>query len=250
MNTEAKINLNNKDSQLIIDKIYPEYKELMTEIKRAKKEGDDLGELIKFNRRIRISLGVTIEFGDIQETQKKEVKDSYVQMIKISDMWFSFEKISDIYKKQNKKESNKSKTKIFSEQEIEKIGINESNKNFNTMLENLLSEDKKNRQEIHGVILPYLCNNTTGGTKNTLDGISDKIKQCKELEMNEINALAYGIRNIYAHEGATAALGSSRYAQKNKIFKIIYDTLVINSFMICISVCKEKLAVLKNTAEI
>ena len=54
----------------------------------------------------------------------------------------------------------------------------------------------------------------------------------KPLEFEHLLAIAYGLRNLYVHEGVMAALGTKDYALKRRLYQVVLDNLILSSLVV------------------
>ncbi|GAA5531244.1 hypothetical protein [Herpetosiphon gulosus] len=122
--------------------------------------------------------------------------------------------------------SNKSKTDLYQESTLLLIGFHSTTDNFNALISTHLVNTPQQRRELY-LILAYIRNNTQNKTKKLIEETITFIKNKQNLHTKHILALCYGIRNIYAHNGVAAALGSENYRFKQIFYLILYDSLVL-----------------------
>lgn len=149
-------------------------------------------------------------------------------MLKISDLWFSFEHLSKVAADDIKKKSDASSVDLYDSAGLTSTGLDVVTEQFNNTLNARVLHRSDWRKVIYG-LLAYLKNNTKGGTKSTLGEIRDLIKDRQPLQTKHGFALAYGLRNLYVHQGVTAALGSKQYAVNRAFFMVVHDAVLLYS---------------------
>ena len=91
------------------------------------------------------------------------------------------------------------------------------------------------------MMLAYLRNGTRGGTRALLADSIRLVKGESALQARHIFALAYGLRNIYVHNGVAAALGSRNYKAKRVLYEALHDSLILYSLALGDSYCQRYL---------
>ena len=230
-------------NQPLLEKLYPSYsnnaKLLVSKISDDRK----LSRFDRFNKRFKISWGIEIEFTDDLRIIKEDTRACYRLMLKLSDLWFSFEHLvrtaaDAIPNDMNTK--SKSKVNFYQQRTQEELGFNKITDNFNQILTSKILHEKGWKQEINQ-LFAYLVSRTTGETKRIIADAILQIDQKKEFQAKHIFALAYGIRNIYVHEGVAAALGGKNYEVKKTLYQALYDTLILYSLALGNAYCCKRL---------
>ncbi|WP_430680094.1 hypothetical protein [Leptolyngbya sp. AN10] len=182
-----------------------------------------------------------VKFTDSLSITREDTRACYMLMLKISDLWFAFEHLTntacDVIPKD---EDQKSKANFYSRDTLTSLEFDPITSNFNELLKSQVLHRAVWRREIYPFI-QYLVNNTKGGTKSLISDALIHIKNLRQLEAKHIFALAYGIRNIYVHEGVAAALGSKNYKVKRAFYLVLYDVLILYSLALGDAYCCKKL---------
>jgi hypothetical protein len=163
-----------------------------------------------FNIRIRLALDVIIDFkGEISLTKSKEVRDTYILIIRLMESWNAYEALFHYAKDINKcSNPNGGIYKAYSQMFLMEIGTlsifrnnleelrlkystENSFKNNFVQLINRIQEDDR--------IKPRLSSDCKV--------IMDFFEGGKEISGIEIIALIYAERNMYYHNGETAKMG-------------------------------------------
>ncbi len=203
-----------------------------------------------FNKRLQISWGMRIEFTDDLRITSEEIRACYRLMLKISDLWSAFEHLVKVASKliaKDKEPGNTSKVDLYQDSTMRTLGFNAITLNVNELWRDRVIHVPTYRHEIH-MMLAYLENGTKGQTKKLLVEVRQLIKKKQPLREKHIFALAYGIRNIYLHDGVAAALGHPKYQAKRALFKLLHDSLILYSLALGDSYCQKYLQTLE-TAE-
>jgi hypothetical protein len=228
-------------SQALLESLYEGYsvnaKSLISKISQDK----GLSDFDRFNKRLKISWGMKIEFTDNLPITREDTRACYVLMLKISDLWFAFEHLVNTACEVIPKDAaSPNKVDLYQDSTLEAIGFHDITSNFNRLLYEHVLHKKTFRREVYP-LLAYLKNNTRSGTRSMISDTILLIRDKKELQAKHIFALAYGIRNIYVHEGVAAALGTSNYQVKRILYSVLYDALILYSLELGDSYCREKL---------
>jgi len=189
-----------------------------------------------FNIRLRLALDIQIDFkGEISLTKTVQVRETYVKIIKLMEMWNAYEALfhyaKDIGKYANPKAN---KAKIYSQTLLKEIGSL-------TVLKQATDDLKSNYVNRDGFkndfdqYIKRIEDDTR--IKNTLteDAISIKehMKNENAISGIEILSLIYSERNMYYHNGETAKMGM-RYSNR-KLLIDTYKTCLINHTLMVIN---------------
>ncbi|RUR73935.1 hypothetical protein ACF3DV_25305 [Chlorogloeopsis fritschii PCC 9212] len=228
-------------NQSILEALFESYsknaKLLISKISQDK----NLSQFDRFDKRFNITWGMKIEFNDNLRITKEDTRACYMLMLKISDLWFAFEHLVKTASEVIPKDTNfHSKVDFYQESTLEALGFNPITSNFNQLMYGKVLHREAWRREVYH-LLAYLKNNTTGGTQKLIEAAIILIKDNNALQAKHIFSIAYGIRNIYVHEGVSAALGSRNYQVKRALYLVVYDILVLYSLALADSYCCKKL---------
>lgn len=216
-------------SKTILSNLYPHYRTHSKAVIAAINHDKKLSEFDRFNRRFKISWGLKIDFTDTLPIRSDYTRQCYLLMIKIADLWFAFEHLVETASYLIPKDAclaNKSKTDLYQESTLLLIGFHSTTDNFNALISTHLVNKPRQRRELY-LILAYIKKNIQNKTKKLIEETITFIKNKQNLHTKHILALCYGIRNIYAHNGVAAALGSKNYRFKQIFYLILYDSLVL-----------------------
>ncbi|MEM5871733.1 MAG: hypothetical protein QW051_02560 [Candidatus Aenigmatarchaeota archaeon] len=169
-----------------------------------------------FNIRLRLAFDIQIDFkGEISLTKTKEVKKTYVLLIKLMEIWNAYEALFH-YAKDTKKYVNVKESiyKAYSQTLLNEVGSltilkntldelkkkYDSNKNFKSDFKQLIK-----RIEDDDRIRPNLT--------ESCKSIVEYFEGNKTISGIEMIALIYAERNMYYHNGETAKMGM-RYGNR------------------------------------
>jgi hypothetical protein len=226
-------------SQALLEALYPNYstnsKALISRIGQDKK----LSQFDTFNKRLKISWGMRIEFNDNLPIKDEDTRACYMLMLKISDLWFAFEHLVQTSSELIPTDApSRSSVDLYRDSTLAALGFPDITSHFNRLLYTHVLHKPNYRKEMYR-LLAYLKNNTKGGTKNAIADTIARIKEKQELQTKHIFALAYGIRNVYVHKGVAAALGSKNYRLKRVLYSILYDSLILYSLALGDAYCRK-----------
>lgn len=218
------------EAQRIFEEIYPQYRERSREVLRRIETERNFSQFDAFNKRLKISCGLELSFSDQLNIHREDTRACYVLMYKISDLWYAFEHLLAIAPPTIPCES-KSKVAPFSRETVEVVGLVPVSELFGELSGQHVTAESKWRKELYPV-LSYFINNTERGTKKALQRSLKAVKEKNPWGIEDLLALAYGIRNLYVHKGVMAALGTQDYALKRRLYQVILDCLKLAAFQL------------------
>lgn len=181
-----------------------------------------------------------IEYTDDLPIHREETRRCYELMLKLSDLWFTFEHLLKVVKELFPWDApSASKSNPFSAETRQRIGFTSISQQTTHTLRHHVFNEPRNRQEIY-LLLSYLANNTYGSTRRIVEEIRVIIKSGDPFEACHYFSMIYALRNIYSHQGVAAALGGRDYTLKCRLYSILYDALVLYSLALGDAYCREK----------
>lgn len=182
-----------------------------------------------FNIRLRLALDIQIDFkGEISLTKTEEVRETYVKIIKLMEMWNAYEALfhyaKDIGKYANPKAN---KAKIYSQTLLNEIGSLTVLKQATDSLKNNYSDRDRFKEDFDQYV-KRIEDDDRLKTTLTEDAVSMKeyLSNNKSISGIEILSLIYAERNMYYHNGETAKMGM-RYSNR-KLLIDTYKTCLVN----------------------
>lgn len=229
-----------------MNQLYFEYERNLRKLREL--EQDDLARSLRlFNIRIRLAIDIQIDFkGEISLTKTKEVRDTYVLLIQLMELWNAYEALSHYVSEVTDHVAKKvSKSKIYSQAYLKQVGslsvlantmksIKESYKKSNTFRDDFESYIK--RIEEDGKLSKTL--------KNDAESIREYTKEEKDISGIELLSLIYAERNMYYHNGETAKMGM-RYSNRKKLILLLKTALLEQTLMVANSVIIERIRACK-----
>jgi hypothetical protein len=174
-----------------------------------------------FNIRLRLAIDIQIDFkGEISLTKTKEVRDTYVLLIKLMESWNAYEALFHYVKETNKyANTRESIYKAYSQTFLIEVGslpvlkstLDTLKLKYNTEIDFAIDfKQLIKRIEDDERIKP----NLTESCKNILEYFEGN----RVISGIEIIALIYAERNMYYHNGETAKMGM-RYGNRQYLIQ-------------------------------
>ena len=165
-----------------------------------------------FNIRLRLAIDIQVNFrGEVSLTKSKEVKETYIKLIKLLEIWNAYEAFYH-YLKETKKyvNVNESIYKKYSQTFLNDVGSLPVLKETIDQLKYKYLKDTTFKHDFNELINRIekddrIRENLTKSCKNILVYLDSN----KNISGIETIALIYAERNIYYHNGETAKMGMS-----------------------------------------
>ena len=182
-----------------MNQLYFEYDSNFEQLREL--EQDDLARSLRlFNIRIRLAIDIQIDFkGEISLTKTKDVRDTYVMLIQLMELWNAYEALSHYVGEVTEHiAKNSGKSKIYSQTFLKKIAslpileetiasIKEACNNSATFQEDFDNYIQRIEEDV----------NLSITLKTDATSILKYIKNEKEISGIEILSLIYAERNMY-----------------------------------------------------
>jgi hypothetical protein len=221
-----------EESQLILSGLWAKYDKnarAALYLFKSDKFGASQRVFTSINLRLTVSLGISVDFSHAGNPKSKESLRIYELLLKISDLWFSFEHLIETCKKHPSnfnfvKKNTNSKFNVLedwlsSEPEFSRIVVHcrEIFKELN-IEPSYFALREKTINEIHSKL-------PDGGSKKEIDRLNKLLqnKSYEQIHFVHLSALMYATRNFYVHNGAVSKIGHPNY----KFLEFVYDTLVL-----------------------
>lgn len=224
------INLYFPESRALFEESFPLYRERTKAILHLIKEDRSLSRFDAFNKRLKIACGLQFQFSDQLNITKPDTRACYELMYRIADIWYAYEHLLSV-SNDDLPRMNTSKVALFHSDVFEAIGLPRIERCFSTLFAANVTDESKWRRELYPV-LAYFINNTNGATQKALRRCSNAVKEKRTVEFEHLLALAYGMRNLYVHEGVMAALGTRDYALKRRLYQVVLDCLILSCIFV------------------
>lgn len=174
-----------------------------------------------FNIRLRLAIDIQIDFkGEISLTKTKEVRDTYVLIIKLMESWNAYEALFHYVKETNKyANARESIYKTYSQTLLNEAGSLPVLKATLDSLKSKYNTENNFKTDFIQLIKKIedddrIRPNLTENCKN----IIEYFERNKNISGIEIIALIYAERNMYFHNGETAKMGM-RYGNRQYLIK-------------------------------
>jgi hypothetical protein len=165
-----------------------------------------------FNIRLRLAIDIQVNFkGEVSLTKSKEVKDIYIKLIKLLEIWNAYEAFYHYLKETNKYVNvNESIYKKYSQTFLNEVGSLPVLKETIDQIKFKFLKDSTFKHDFNELINRIekddrIRENLTKSCKNILTYLDRN----KNISGIEIIALIYAERNMYYHNGETAKMGMS-----------------------------------------
>lgn len=229
MSVDYPINLFKAEPESLLADVYPVYATRSKEVLRLVKEHRELSTFDAFNKRFKIACGLKITFTDKLNIKREDTRACYELMYRISDLWYALEHLIEISNPEIPKSG--SKVQPYSDETMQAIGLSDVESCFAASFRHYVAAESSWRQQVY-IVIASLAKNAKGKSKIALKNCSDGIRKRRPLGFNDLLALAYALRNMFVHEGATAALGTKDYKVKRRLYEVVHDHLVLSALVI------------------
>ena len=197
-----------------------------------------------FNIRIRLAIDIEINFkGENSLTKTKNVRETYIQIIKLMEMWNAYEALSH-YAKDVSSHVNKgvTKSRIYTQEFLKKVG---SLQILNNTLEVLkLKYDESDKFEVDFKQYVERINTNKHLTSSTLKDDAKSVllyfQEQKSIHGIEILSLIYAERNMYYHNGEAAKMGML-YSNRKYLIEKYIDVLREHTLKLAIYIINEQI---------
>lgn len=207
-------------------------------------EQDDLPRSLRlFNIRIRLAMDIQIDFsGGISLTKSKDVRDTYVLIIQLMELWNAYEALSHYAEEVTDHVAKKvSKSKIYSQKYLREVG---SLENLESVLVNIRESYKRSRtfkEDFENYLDRIEHDQKLSKTlKEDASSIRKFAASQKEISGIEILSLIYAERNMYYHNGETAKMGM-RYSNRKKLISWYKEALLVHTLKVVNNVILERI---------
>lgn len=220
--------------------LYDQYADVATPLLRHTAEDKTLSTFVSYNNRFKVSCAMQIDLSGVSNIKRQDTRDCYVLMIKIADLWFSYEHLQRLAREIFPWKKKYKTVDAFDQETMSVLGFDPITENFNCLMRSHVLHTPAFRKQIY-LLLEILKENTKDGTQTTIGEIKPLIRDGARLDTRHAMALAYGLRNVYAHKGVAAAMGLDDYRVKKALYLVVYDTLMLYSLALGSAYCRGKL---------
>lgn len=189
-------------------------------------------KLRMFRVRLRLVIGLKIDF-DTQYSmvKNKPTADTYVEIIKCNESWFSYEGMKKYCESENwNKADSNTPVDIFDANMMNSLQTNHIQSICNNQLNEKILKTASFKTDIISY-LDFLVNNLSNGAVTLKRFISQAQTSFNQnpISLNHIHifSIIYGTRNIFVHRGESAKSGVKYYRNKIALLKILYDFMIL-----------------------
>lgn len=196
---------------------------------KSQKEDIFPKELRLFRVRLRLAIGLVIDFDEDYAMVKREgLRDTYIEIMKCNEAWFSYESMKVMCDEWNLTKANSPKYDIFDAENLAKFNISDITELCNAQIKNQIYSSSTITDDVKCYLLYLTQSNTIrNGLRNTINPIINKIENNQEWLPKEIFSVIYATRNIFVHNSDTAQSGIKYVKNKILLLKILYDYIIL-----------------------
>ncbi|MFC1720113.1 hypothetical protein ACFL00_03120 [Pseudomonadota bacterium] len=220
--------------------LFNQYESKFEELKDLEQD-DLLRSLRLFNIRLRLAMDIQIDFkGQNSLTKSKSVRDTYVLIIRLNEMWNAYEALSHYANEVGQHVAKGvSKSRIYTQTFLKTVG---SMQTLSGLLEWLNSEYDSNNHFKRD--FEQYINRIEQSSKATIKADASSVLAHlhgeKSISGIELLSLIYAERNLYYHNGETAKMGMS-YSNRKKLLHYYQETLTEHSLRLANHVIDEQI---------
>lgn len=216
-----------------MNKLYNQYRKSLRQL-RDLEQDELLRSLTLFNIRIRLALDIEVDFkGKIALTKRKEVRETYILIIKLMELWNAYEALSHYVDEITGRVVKKvSKSRIYTQEFLKKVGSLETLSKALQKIKNSYESEGQFCHDFNQYIKRINRDKKLSKTlKNDAKSILDHANGYKRISGIEVLSLIYAERNMYYHNGETAKM-EMRYSNRKKIIQYYRDALMAHTLML------------------
>jgi len=225
-----------------MNQLFQQYEQNLSQLREL--EEDSLPRSLRlFNIRIRLAIDIEIDFkGMISLTKTKDVRDTYVLIIQLMELWNAYEALSHyVNEATSHVAKGVTKSKINTQKYLKSIGslpaLEETAKNIQASYKS----SRTFREDFDSYISRVENDEKLSKTlKGDVCNIRKYVKEEKTISGIEVLSLIYAERNMYYHNGETAKMGM-RYSNRKKLIAWYKDVLLDNIMKVANSVIIERI---------
>ena len=196
-----------------------------------------------FNIRFRLAVDIEIDFkGKISLTKTKQVRDTYILIVKLMEAWNAYEALSKYARVAGSHVNKKAiKSKIYSQVFLKSVGSMEILEETLNWLKSKYDENNRFKTDFVQYIArinndPELGKIIKDDAKNVLACLKNK----KSISGIEILSLIYAERNMYYHNGETAKMGMA-YSNRMPLIRKYRESLTAHTLKLAIFMIGEQI---------
>lgn len=228
-----------EEMKILFEKYILLYKEL-----QELYQGDLPRSIRVYNIRLRLALDIEIDFkGEVSLTNKPIVKETYVLLIKLMEIWNAYEGLAHFIQEDTDISpiKNASMDRKYSIELLEKVESLSILKNTLERLKTKCIEDGNFKEDFE-ILLKRIYNNPAIKTmlSNSCQNIVEFLEEDKEISGMELLSLIYAERNMYYHNGETVKMGMG-YRNRKYLLSEITKSFYLHVLLLTNYVIKEQI---------
>lgn len=213
-------------------------------IKLRELQQDDLPRSLRlFNIRIRLAIDIQIAFkGQISLTKSKEVRETYVLIIQLMEIWNAYEALSHyVGEVTDHRARNAGKSRVYSQAFLSQAGSLPTLKYTVDCI-----RDRHRKVRTFQTDFDEYVDRITGDNRLSVtlradaDTIRKYINDEKDVSGIELLSLIYAERNMYYHNGESAKMGM-RYSNRKKLIYWFKEALLDQTLKVANTVVIEQI---------
>ncbi len=232
------------ENNVAFDKLFKKYREALEEFLNLV-QGQLPISYYAFDTRILLSTGLSVNF-DKNKIKSKAARACYSRLMKLSDMWFTYETLLNIVNEQGFFADKSAKaTALTDKSASETFELADILNTCNTILNTHCFTDPAKFKKIQDY-LAFLAQGTNPTQVAVLNRALASVKSKKDLGIQELTGWIYAIRNAFIINGDTSVSRIKNMDLAKILFEILYDFLLIASVKIAAKLIYNKIKELSN----
>ncbi|RMH39395.1 MAG: hypothetical protein D6694_11260 [Gammaproteobacteria bacterium] len=223
--------------------LFEQYDQNLREL-RELEENDLPRSLRLFNIRIRLAIDIQIDFkGQISLTKTKEVRDTYVSLIQLMELWNAYEALSHYVSEVTEHVAKGvTKSKIYPQKFLKEVDSLPVLQATSQKIYHTFKNSRTFKEDFENYIGRIVNDEKLSKSlKEDASSVHKYVKQEKQsISGIEMLSLIYVERNMYYHNGETAKMGM-RYSNRRKLIGWYKDALLDNVLKVANAVVSEQI---------
>jgi hypothetical protein len=232
------------ENNAAFDKLFKKYREALEEFLNLV-QGQLPVSYYAFDTRILLSTGLSVNF-DKNKIKSKAARSCYSRLMKLSDLWFTYETLLNIVNEQGFFADKSAKATALTDKSAAEIfELTETINSVNILLNNHCLADSGKYKKIQDY-LTFLAQGTNPTQVAVLNKALAAVKSKKNLGIQELTGWIYAIRNAFVINGDTSVSRIKNMDLAKILFEILYDFLLLVSIKIAAKLIYNKIKELSN----
>ncbi len=225
---------------------YALYSKLLEKYNKAKEEflhliSGKMPELyFAFDTRFTLSSSMDVSFNK-NEIKSKSARACYIRLVKITDIWVTYEALLRIvYEQQYFRDINAKSTAIKDKEGSFIFELDDILTNCNNQLKFNCLNTERNIIKLQGY-LSFLSQNSSTAQVAVVNNALYSLKSRIPFKIQEIIGLILGIRNMFVNKGNTSLAHIKNLKLTKSLFEILYDFITLASLKIATKLINNKI---------